>query len=269
MIRTMSNTDKIVLVAQSQPRQLNLWKLAFASQGFQLIEIPSEENTVEKNILCREVNLVLLDTNTNSFNPYLFCRKILKKYPHLSVVLTNHKQQIISDVEYQLAVAQGAKALIPEISNHNELASGFKKLLEIIEWDELLNEKDLKHLVKIGTRKKAIVERNKKKYIPKKKQVFDRTFLANICREMHLSQELEIKDRRWKLRIFEKCFVGEEAVSWLCNRLQISRLEALEIGQKCLEQGYLFHVLEEHDFKDGYFYYRFFADGFPSQRIFF
>ena len=269
MIITMSNTDKIVLVAQSQPRQLNLWKLAFASQGFQLIEIPSEENTIEKNILYREVNLVLLDMNTSSFNPYLFCRKILKKYPHLSVVLTNHKQQIIAVVQYQLALTQGAKALIPEISNHNELAPGFKKLLEIIGWDNLLNEKALKYFVKIGTPKKEIVERAERKYMLKTKPVIDRLFLANICNQMRLSEELEIKDRRWRLRIFEKCFVGEEAVTWLCNRLQISRWEAIEIGQKCLEKGYLLHVLEEHDFKDGYFYYRFFADGFPSQRIFF
>ncbi|MGK7914184.1 MAG: hypothetical protein AB4038_01340, partial [Prochloraceae cyanobacterium] len=121
MIRTMSDADKIVLVAQSQPRQLNLWKLAFVSQGFQLIEIPCQENTVEKNILDREVNLVLLDLNTRSFNPYLFCRKVLKKYPQLSVVLTNHTKQKISDVEYQLAVTQGATTLIPEISNHNQL----------------------------------------------------------------------------------------------------------------------------------------------------
>ena len=265
----MSDADKTVLVAQSQPRQLNLWKLAFVSQGFQLIEIPCQENTVEKNILDREVNLVLLDLNTRSFNPYLFCRKVLKKYPHLPVVLTNHKKQKISDVEYQLAVTQGATTLIPEISNRNQLTPGFKKLLKTIGWDYLLNEKALKKLEKIADRQKEIVKQTQQKYLPKKQQVIDRNFLVNLCHEMRLSEGLEVKDRRWKLRIFEKCFVGQEAVSWLCTRLQISRLEAVKIGQKFLEQGYLFHVLQEHDFKDGYFYYRFFADGFPSQRIFF
>ena len=264
----MYDTNKTVLVAQSQTKHLNLWKLAFVSQGFQLIEILPEENMLEENILDREVNLVLLDMNTSSFNPYVFCRKIVKKYPQLSVVLTNHKQKKISDVEYQLALFQGAKALIPEISNNNELASGFKKLLKTIGWDDRLNEKHLKNLVNIEEQKKEIVKQTERKHTSEIKQVLDTDFSAKICHEMHVSEELEIKDRRWKLRIFKNCFVGEEAVTWLCKRLQISRSEAIEIGQKCLEQGYFYHVLEEHYFEDGYFYYRFSADGCPSERIF-
>ncbi len=298
----MSDSDKTVLFTPTNPQQLNLWKLAFSSQGFKLIEIPSEDKLfASETSLYKQVSLLLLDTNTNSFNPYLFCRQTVQKYPHLSVVLTNHQQKQISEIEYQLALSQGAKSLIPELASNQQLPYRFKKLIESLGWNHLFNEKALKQrLNTTGNRQQGreikeaqryqgniyqkitissqktswsnmrnsapeVIKRpSRSKNLPKRRKIV----LSSLCQEMYQSHELEIKDRRWRLRFFKKCFIGKEAVSWLCKRLQISRRQAVEIGQKCLEKGYFYHVLEEHDFQDDYFYYRFYIDGLPSQRIF-
>ncbi|MGD1950888.1 MAG: hypothetical protein ACFB14_14740 [Leptolyngbyaceae cyanobacterium] len=71
---------------------------------------------------------------------------------------------------------------------------------------------------------------------------------------------LMIKDRRYKLKVYSKCFVGSEAVDWLVKNLDISQQEAVCIGKRLLYRGIVHHVLDEQDFKDDYLFYRFYAD---------
>jgi len=88
--------------------------------------------------------------------------------------------------------------------------------------------------------------------------------LAGMCQRMR--QEIEVMDRRWRLRFFSRCFVGQEAVTWLATTYQISRNQAVALGQDCLLRGLISHVVSEQDFADAYFFYRFRQDGAPSQR---
>ncbi|MDX2273248.1 MAG: adenylate/guanylate cyclase domain-containing protein [Cyanobacteriota bacterium] len=91
--------------------------------------------------------------------------------------------------------------------------------------------------------------------------------LASLCSQMYGSSDVEIMDRRWGLRVFQRCFVGCEAVTWLANNLQRSRQEAVEIGQDCLEAQLFAHVLGEQDFADDHYFYRFRQDGIPQHRV--
>ena len=40
----------------------------------------------------------------------------------------------------------------------------------------------------------------------------------------------------------------------------VSRDEAVHLGQSLVERGIFHHVLDEHPFRDGNFFYRFYAD---------
>ena len=66
-----------------------------------------------------------------------------------------------------------------------------------------------------------------------------------------------VQDRRYILRVFPKCFLGNEAVSWLVENTRLTRAEALSLGQRMLELGFLRHVLDEHGFQDGHYFYTF------------
>jgi small-conductance mechanosensitive channel len=70
------------------------------------------------------------------------------------------------------------------------------------------------------------------------------------------SGEVSIRDRRHLLKRYPRAFVGREAVDWLVGREGLTRLEAVELGERWVALGRVRHVLDEHGFRDGHFYYR-------------
>jgi|GEM_PF-908255 len=73
-------------------------------------------------------------------------------------------------------------------------------------------------------------------------------------------QGVEIRTRRYKLKLFQRCFLGNEAVDWIVEQTKVSRPNAVKIGQTMLDKGLFHHVLDEHQFKDENLFYRFNAD---------
>lgn len=70
-----------------------------------------------------------------------------------------------------------------------------------------------------------------------------------------------IADRKYHLHTYKQCFVGNEFVSWLVEEGDVKdRDEAIEFGQKLVKANIIRHVCDDHDFKDGYLFYRFCND---------
>jgi sensor c-di-GMP phosphodiesterase-like protein len=68
---------------------------------------------------------------------------------------------------------------------------------------------------------------------------------------------LDVRDRRWRLRLYPKCFVGREAVDWIVQRERVSRAKAVRIGRRLVALGLMAHVAAEHDFEDADLFYVF------------
>jgi hypothetical protein len=81
-----------------------------------------------------------------------------------------------------------------------------------------------------------------------------------LIAQMRGSDGIEIKDRRYRLRLFSSCFVGSEAVTWLMQQQNATREEAIRVGQILVERGIIHHVTDEHTFDDSYLFYRFYED---------
>ncbi len=81
--------------------------------------------------------------------------------------------------------------------------------------------------------------------------------LAAVAERLRGPGGVEVRDRRHRLTVFARCFVGREAVDWLALHEGLSRAEATALGQRLLEHGSFGHVRDEHDFRDGHFFYRF------------
>ncbi|MEN9203054.1 MAG: FHA domain-containing protein [Thermostichus sp. DG_1_6_bins_120] len=90
------------------------------------------------------------------------------------------------------------------------------------------------------------------------------SFLATTCQQMR--RDIRVQDRRWRLRKLEKCFLGSDAVTWLANHFQISRPEAVQVGQECLQRRLFFHVLGKPNFVEDQ-YYRFREDSGPEKQV--
>ncbi|MDJ0724529.1 MAG: hypothetical protein QNJ38_05400 [Prochloraceae cyanobacterium] len=260
--------NKTILLVQNQIEQYQLWKTGFFTQDCQVILTPSQAEVVEKIIGDFPVDLLLLDLNIGTFNPYIFCRSIIQKYPHLQVVLTDHNRQQMTWLEWEWASSQGAKDVVLGCSEPSQLSETFRRLFQILGWQNIYNEVAFADFLQTTQLKQKAIQQPIVESIYGGRFAIDRVFARNLCHEMYSSSELEIKDRRWRLRIFKKCFVGQEGVNWLYKHLKVTRPEAIKVGQELLKQGHIFHVLKEHDFKDGYFFYRFSMDGFPSKRVF-
>jgi len=75
-----------------------------------------------------------------------------------------------------------------------------------------------------------------------------------------LADGLAIGDRSYMGKTYPRCFVGSEAVDWLARTCGLTRGAAEGIGQSLVELGALHHVVDEHGFIDGNFFYRFRED---------
>ncbi len=88
----------------------------------------------------------------------------------------------------------------------------------------------------------------------------DKINIKNLIAKMRGEDGLEIKTRRYQLKLYKRCFVGSEAVDWLVNYLKISRTQAVAIGKKLVHKKVIHHVTDEHSFKDENLFYRFYED---------
>ncbi|NEO85729.1 MAG: hypothetical protein F6J87_15975 [Spirulina sp. SIO3F2] len=88
--------------------------------------------------------------------------------------------------------------------------------------------------------------------------------LEELLAVMRSPEGVEVRDRRYRLTTYPQCFVGSEAVDWFVAHLNVSREEAIDIGQRLLERQWLCHVLNEHSFKDEYLFYRFCSESGAS-----
>ncbi|MGF1536914.1 MAG: mechanosensitive ion channel domain-containing protein, partial [Elainellaceae cyanobacterium] len=60
--------------------------------------------------------------------------------------------------------------------------------------------------------------------------------LRDLSREMRGSGGVDRRDRRYRLRLYERCFVGNEAVTWMANTQKTTREQAVAIGQQLVER---------------------------------
>eukprot|EP00484_Ammonia_sp_Unknown_P030185 CAMPEP_0197030630 /NCGR_PEP_ID=MMETSP1384-20130603/9829_1 /TAXON_ID=29189 /ORGANISM="Ammonia sp." /LENGTH=679 /DNA_ID=CAMNT_0042460017 /DNA_START=57 /DNA_END=2096 /DNA_ORIENTATION=- len=76
-----------------------------------------------------------------------------------------------------------------------------------------------------------------------------------------LKNGLDIKDRKYLLTEYPKCFVGNEAVTHMVDsKLCESREEAVHLGQMLMAANVIRHVTSDHDFKDEKKFYMFTSD---------
>jgi hypothetical protein len=84
--------------------------------------------------------------------------------------------------------------------------------------------------------------------------------LKDLVREMRDIGGIKVKDRRYRLSVYPRCFVGSDAVDWLKKRFGLSTEDAVKLGQRLIDEKLLHHVTDGHPFENGYFFYRFFWD---------
>lgn len=71
-----------------------------------------------------------------------------------------------------------------------------------------------------------------------------------------LQQSLDVRERSYRMRIYEDCFLGTEATGYLEHRFRLQPSQAVELGDALVQLGLLVHVMQEHPFRDEALFYR-------------
>lgn len=81
--------------------------------------------------------------------------------------------------------------------------------------------------------------------------------LNQIASRMQGRGGVSVRNRRYRFRRYENCFVGLEAVDWMMAEFSLSRPQAIRLGERLHAHRLIRHVLDEHDFADDRLFYRF------------
>ncbi|BAQ64687.1 hypothetical protein GM3709_1452 [Geminocystis sp. NIES-3709] len=90
-------------------------------------------------------------------------------------------------------------------------------------------------------------------------EIYDQRIIT-LVNDLRGKEGLEIKDRKYRLTTYHKCFVGSEAIEWMEKRYILSKSEAIRLGQELIDLKIIHHVTDDHEFKNGFFFYRFYLD---------
>jgi hypothetical protein len=80
-----------------------------------------------------------------------------------------------------------------------------------------------------------------------------------IAEDMMASSRVEVRDRRFRLKLYLDCFLGNQAVDWISQHLSVSRAQAENVGNLLLKLGHFYHVAKDQPLRDSEFYYRYAA----------
>lgn len=64
--------------------------------------------------------------------------------------------------------------------------------------------------------------------------------LVNLLNQM--VGGIEIKDRKYRRRIYKNCFIGRECVDWMTKRFRMNRKMAVKLGEMMRRAGAIEHV---------------------------
>jgi hypothetical protein len=81
--------------------------------------------------------------------------------------------------------------------------------------------------------------------------------LEDLVKQMWSPRGLAVAPRTYRGKTYDDCFVGSEAVDWIVRRYALSREDAVTLGQQLVDLGLAHHVVDEHPFKDGHYFFRF------------
>ncbi|KIW87506.1 uncharacterized protein Z519_11829 [Cladophialophora bantiana CBS 173.52] len=81
--------------------------------------------------------------------------------------------------------------------------------------------------------------------------------LPKLAQALQGENGIEIKTRRWHLRLYYSCFMGEDLTNWLVHNFRDvdTREDAVELGNDLMKENLFEHVNSKHNFKDGNYFY--------------
>jgi Domain found in Dishevelled, Egl-10, and Pleckstrin (DEP) len=86
-------------------------------------------------------------------------------------------------------------------------------------------------------------------------QKIDDIFIQVVLQKLLQNKHGLVTDRSYNGKSYQHCFIGQAFTDWLVKQHRFSIENAIDIGRQLFELGAFQHVVNEHPFIDGYYYY--------------
>lgn len=83
----------------------------------------------------------------------------------------------------------------------------------------------------------------------------DRLNPGNVFKLLRSGTVVDIRDRMYRGKTYLDCFVGSEAIDWLCTYYLLKRHDAEIFLNRLQGFGLIHHVTDDHRVRDDYFFY--------------
>lgn len=83
----------------------------------------------------------------------------------------------------------------------------------------------------------------------------DELFIQVVLQKLLQNHHGLVANRTYNTKKYDDCFVGSAFVDWLVDKHRFSADKAIDIGRQLFDLGAFHHVLNEHPFIDGNYYY--------------
>jgi Domain found in Dishevelled, Egl-10, and Pleckstrin (DEP) len=189
------------------------------------------------------------------------CTLIRRHFPTTKIGLIASATHHIDEVAKQWAAAAGADVIVGQINPWRWSVTGEPLLAALLQNPELVNAASRR----VGPYLRAAISTapaNVDARLIAQTEALGIDMNALAFR-MQRSGGVDIKDRRYRLRIYPECFVASEAVTWLERALRASREQAVNIGLALQAAGLIYHVAKEKSFADAELFFR--VSQIPSQ----
>lgn len=182
------------------------------------------------------------------------CTLIRRHYPGIKIGLIASETHHIDDATKRWAVEAGADVIVGQINPWRWSATGEPLFAALLDHPDVVAAASRRVAPYLrAAARTATANVNARLVADAEASGID---LSALAFRMQRSGGVDIKDRRYRLRIYPECFVASEGVTWLARALRVPRETAVAIGQALQSAGLIYHVAKAQPFADEELFFR-------------
>ncbi|PVZ68189.1 hypothetical protein [Pelagibaculum spongiae] len=187
-----------------------------------------------------------------------FCKQIKSQIPHAGLIATNSQMMLPQAQTVQWVKQAGGLELIGRLSSRRYVAS-VTPLMDCVA--KLFDLQYSAVQLKSYASGMLVSEDPTKDPRDSEQQAWALLDEMNISPAQLMAKmaasnpQIPVANRRYRLKLYQQCFLGSEAANWLAGYLRISVDQAVDVGNLLLHCRLIDHVTREKPFdKNGWFY---------------
>lgn len=182
------------------------------------------------------------------------CTLVRRHYARTKIGLIASATQHIDDAARLWATEAGADVIVAQINPWRWAATGEPLLAALLNDAEAVAAASRRVAPYLRAAARGAAANVSARLIAEAEA--DGVDLPALAFRMQRSGGVDIKDRRFRLRIYPECFVASEGVTWLERALRVPREKAVAVGQALQSAGLIYHVAKEQPFADETLFFR-------------